>query len=94
MGRAVNEIIIEVQVEALEEGGFLATSQDLQGLIAQGRTIAETLEIAQDVARKLVDSYLEHGDPLPAKLQAALKASKRKIVTRIPIDVSVEPARV
>ena len=24
----------------------------------------------QDVARKLMESYLEHGDPLPALLQA------------------------
>jgi predicted RNase H-like HicB family nuclease len=33
--------------------------------VAQGRTIAETLEIAQDVARRLIESYIEHGDPLP-----------------------------
>jgi len=29
------------------------------------------MEIAQDVARKLVESYLEHGDPLPEALKAA-----------------------
>ena len=41
----------------------MATSEYLQGLVAQGRTIAETMEIAQDVARKLIESYIEHGDP-------------------------------
>ena len=61
----MSELILSLEIEPLEEGGFLATSNDLQGLIAQGRTMAETLEIAQDVARKLIESYLEHGDPLP-----------------------------
>lgn len=66
----MSEMIVSINIEPLEEGGCLATSDDLQGLIAQGRTIAETMEIAQDVARKLVESYLEHGDPLPEMLAA------------------------
>jgi len=32
--------------------------------------VAETVEIAQDVARKLIESYREHGDPLPEGLHA------------------------
>ncbi len=59
------EAMISIKIEKLEEGGYLATSDTLQGLIAQGRTIAETIEIAQDVAKKLIESYIEHGDPLP-----------------------------
>ncbi len=47
------EILIAIKIEPLEEGGYLATSRELQGLVAQGRTVAETMEIAQDVARKL-----------------------------------------
>jgi hypothetical protein len=35
---------------------YLATSDELQGLVAQGRTVAETLEIARDVARKLLEA--------------------------------------
>lgn len=62
------EQVISIQVEELEEGGYLATSEDLPELLAQGRTVAETLEIAQDVARKLLESYLAHGDPLPDAL--------------------------
>ncbi len=58
----MSEYLISVKIEELEEGGYLATSDDLQGLVAQGRTIAETMEIAQDVARKLIESYIEHGD--------------------------------
>ena len=59
------EYLVPIEIESLEEGGFLATSPVLQGFLAEGRTIAETMEIAQDVARKLIESYIEHGDPLP-----------------------------
>jgi predicted RNase H-like HicB family nuclease len=34
---------------------YLATSEDVQGLVAQGRTATEALEIARDVARKLIE---------------------------------------
>ena len=61
----MSEYLLPIKIEPLEEGGFLATSDILQGLIAQGRTIAETMEIAQDVAKKLIESCMEHGDPLP-----------------------------
>lgn len=50
------ERIINIHIERLPEGVYLATSDDIQGLVAQGRTIAETLEIARDVARKLIES--------------------------------------
>jgi antitoxin HicB len=64
----LKEVLLAIRLEALEERGYLATSDELPGLVAQGRTVAETLEIAQDVARKLVESHREHGDPLPAAL--------------------------
>jgi len=65
----VSEAVIRLQIEKLSEGGWLATSEDVPGLVAQGRTISETVEIAQDVARKIAESYLEHGDPLPPALR-------------------------
>ncbi|MHB8516091.1 MAG: type II toxin-antitoxin system HicB family antitoxin [Dehalococcoidia bacterium] len=65
----MTEVLVTIHLEALTEGGFLATSDELPGLVAQGRTVAETLEIAQDVARKLVESYAEHGDELPPPLR-------------------------
>ena len=84
----MDEFYLPVQIEPLAEGGYLATSSDLPGLVAQGRTVAETLEIAQDVARKLVESYIEHGDPLPRKIRAASKATRHKAVVRIPVGLS------
>jgi hypothetical protein len=38
------------------EGVYLATSDDVRGLVAQGRTIQETIEIARDVAKKLIEA--------------------------------------
>ncbi len=80
----MKEILIAVHVEALPEGGFLATSDELPGLVAQGRTVAETMEIAQDVARKLIESYREHGDELPPSLRTAAPASGE---LHIPVSV-------
>ena len=85
----MSEILLNIQIEPLEEGGYLATSADLQGLIAQGRTVAETMEIAQDVARKLIESCLEHGDPLPPKILAAMGQEKRKTSAKIPVGIPV-----
>jgi len=56
------EVAIQVQVEQLPEEVFLATSEEVPGLIAQGRTIAEALEIARDVAKKLIEARHERDD--------------------------------
>ena len=53
------ERIVNLHIEKLPEGVYLATSADIQGLVAQGRTIQETLEIARDVARKLIEARVE-----------------------------------
>ncbi len=50
------ERIVRVHIEKLPEGVYLATSDEIQGLVAQGRTVSETLEIARDVARKLLEA--------------------------------------
>jgi predicted RNase H-like HicB family nuclease len=83
-----DEFVLELELEPLDEGGYLATSRDLPGLVAQGRTVAETFEIAQDVARKLIESHIEHGDPLPAKIRAALRRTTKRSRVSIPIAVS------
>ena len=48
--------MIQLHIEKLPEGVYLATSNDVQGLVAQGRTIQETIEIARDVAKKLIEA--------------------------------------
>ena len=53
------ELAIRIHIEELPEGLYLATSDELPGLVAQGRTVAETLEIARDVARRLLEARRE-----------------------------------
>lgn len=57
------ELMIKLHIEKLPEGVYLATSDDLPGLIAQGRTIQETLEIARDVGKKLLEARAERAEP-------------------------------
>jgi predicted RNase H-like HicB family nuclease len=59
------ELAIRITVEELPEGLFLATSEELPGLVAQGRTVAETLDIARDVARRLIEARRER-DGVPS----------------------------
>ena len=72
-----------VQVEELPEGGFMATSQDLPDLIAYAATASEALETARDVAQKLVDSYLEHGDALPPAVRVSESAHREMITVAV-----------
>jgi len=64
----MNETTIRLHLEPLQEGGYVATSPDVPGLVAEGRSIVETVEIAQGLARKIVESCLDHGDPIPPAL--------------------------
>jgi predicted RNase H-like HicB family nuclease len=61
------EWIVTLHIEKLPEGVYLATSDEIQGLVAQGSTIQETIEIARDVARRLIEIQGEHTGlaPLP-----------------------------
>ena len=56
------EQIVNLHIERLPEGVFLAVSDDVPGLVAQGRTLQETLEIARDVAKKLIEARMERED--------------------------------
>ena len=52
----MSERLLKLYIEKLPEGLYLATSTNLPGLIAQGRTVAGSIEIARDVDRKLLES--------------------------------------
>ena len=58
------EKIVKLHIEKLPEGMYLATSEEIQGLVAQGRTIQETVEIARDVAKKLIEARHDREDTL------------------------------
>ncbi len=72
------EKMINIHIEKLPEGVFLATSDDIQGLVAQGRTVSETLEIARDVARKLLEA--KHQRKTENKLSSIKKSFDYQLV--------------
>jgi antitoxin HicB len=80
----VDEASIRLHIEPLVEGGFVATSPDVPGLVAEGRSVMETVEIAQGLTRKIVESCLEHGDPLPPALT---KIRRTPLDLRIPVGI-------
>lgn len=81
------EVLLRLKIERLKGGEYLATSPSLPGLIAQGRSLQEALEIAQDVGRKLIESYQDHGDPLPEEIKKQLKKKPSPKFLEIPLAV-------
>ena len=77
---SVDEVAIRVRIKRLKGGVYLGTSPDVRGLVAQGRSIAEVVEIAQSVARKIVETCLEHGDPLPPVFSKARHAPRELLI--------------
>ncbi len=64
----------------------MATSPDVPGLVAEGRSITEAAEIAQGLARKIAESCIDHGDPLPPALQS-LKSDAAPVDLLVPVAV-------
>lgn len=76
----VDEVAIRLRIRRLKQGIYLATSPDVPGLVAQARSITEAVEISQDLARKIVESCLEHGDPLPPVFSRARQAPRELLI--------------
>ena len=60
---------ITLEIQQLEEGPYLGTSPELPGLIVQGKSPEEVVELAPDIARELIEVMLETGEALPPGLQ-------------------------
>ncbi len=65
--KALNEKRIEIQ--PLEEGGYLAVWPPLQGCHAEGQTIAEAIDNLRDVTRVLLELRAEDGLPVPEEIE-------------------------
>lgn len=82
----MDEVAIRLHIEPLEEGGFVATSPDVPGLVAEGRSVVEAAQIAQGLARRIAESCLDHNDPLPPAL-SALGGKRGPIELLVPVGV-------
>ena len=66
-----NKTTIRLRIETLAEGGYVATSPDVPGLVAEGRSVMEAVAIAQGITRKIIESCLEHGTRFPSRLRSS-----------------------
>ena len=81
----MKKYLLQVEVEALDEGGYLASCPGLQGCHAEGLTIAEALENVEDVARVIIELCMEKGLPLPPELEGTdeVPTVKAEMVVRV-----------
>ena len=75
------EHIISLHIEKLPENVYVATSDDVQGLVVQGRTIEETIEYAHDVARKILEAQAQRNQPI--KLEEATYPMEHNLVVSV-----------
>ncbi|BAY36871.1 hypothetical protein NIES2111_12050 [Nostoc sp. NIES-2111] len=57
------QTLIRLKIERFiedEQEYFVATSDDLEGLVAEGKTVQEVIEIAEDVAKVLLELEKEN----------------------------------
>ncbi len=66
----VMKTLIRLKIKRFEEKNqeyFVATSYDLQGLVAEGRTIDEVIDIAEDAAKIILELNQETNNNLYIK---------------------------
>ncbi len=62
--------LVDLKIEKFEEDGevyFVATSDDVQWLVAQWDTLEETIEIAYDIAKELLHEQKKDRTKSPLK---------------------------
>ena len=83
------DLLLDIKIEPLDEGGYLALCDDLPGLLAEGRTFSETMEIAGDVARKLIELYIEKNIPLPDKILKQINLKPKIQKFKMPVAITL-----
>ncbi len=75
---------LNVTVEPLEDGRFLAVSTDLDGCLAEGDSIAEALDNIEDAARVMIEFLTEKGWPVPPELSTSKPpVVEAKVIVRV-----------
>ena len=84
----VSEYELPLRVESLEEGGYLAKSNVLQGVLTEGDTVSEAIANAIDVAANIIQIRKDK------KLKIPLKILKRRSLRSFSTNVSVQIATI
>jgi antitoxin HicB len=77
----MDEVPIHLHIEPQDEGGFLATSPDVPGLIVEADSVSDAITTAKGLAAKIAESCIANGFPVPPAL--------RKRVKPVAIDVVI-----
>jgi antitoxin HicB len=82
MASALKQYVLEVEIEQLEDGRYIADCPDFEGCHAEGDTLAEALGNLEEVARMIIDLCREKGLPLPPEYDesSAAKVVKTRMV--------------
>jgi len=72
-----NETAIRLHLEPLDEGGYVATSPDVPGLVAEGRSMSEAVEIAQGLTRRIIESC--SSTATPCRLASRIRRPRSRI---------------
>lgn len=84
----VLEYELPITITSLEEGGYLARCEKLQGCMAEGATIEEALAYITDVARNLIDIRKEEGMEIPLRI---IKKAVEKSEIRFSLPLIYQP---
>lgn len=71
---------ITLEIQRTQEGPYLGTSPDLPGLVVQGATPEQVVELAPDIARELISVMIETGQPLPPGLHRLASPTRVQLV--------------
>lgn len=58
---------ITLEIELLPEGPYLGTSPDLPGLVVQGESVQEVIDLAPEVAQDLIAVMIESSQAHPRR---------------------------
>lgn len=84
----VLEYDLPITITPLEEGGYLARCDKLQGCMAEGETIEQALTSITDVARNIIDIRQEEGMDIPLKI---IKKATAKSEIHFSMPLSYQP---
>jgi predicted RNase H-like HicB family nuclease len=71
---------ITLEIQRTEEGSYLGTSPDLPGLVVQGATPEQVVELAPDIARELISVMIQTGQPFPTGLHRLSSPTRVQLV--------------
>ena len=76
-----------VLLEPADEGGYVVTCPALPGVVTQGDTLDEALEMSEDAVLAYLESLRDDNMPIPEEKKNSQKASKNKICREIMVSL-------